>query len=73
MSKSPRFEIDYETSDRITLLNLKDTMNYLMKENKQLEAKEAKAEMKSHEKEDYAYNIVMIAALKTVIKHYEGV
>lgn len=70
MSKSPRFEIDYETSDRITLLNLKDTMNYLMKENKQLEAK---TEMKSHEKEDYAYNIVMIAALKTVIKHYEGV
>ena len=67
MSKSPRFEIDYETSDRITVLNLKDTMNYLVKENKEYEGK---VDLLPHQKEDYAYNLVTIAALRTVLKHY---
>lgn len=67
MSKSPRFEIDYETSDRITVLNLKDTMNYLIKENKQYENK---PDLLPHQKEDYAYNLVTISALKAVLRHY---
>ena len=67
MSKSPRFEIDYETSDKITILNLKDTMNYLLQENKKLLAK---GEMKDNEKSDYEYNARVCAHIQEVLKHY---
>jgi hypothetical protein len=67
MSKSPRFEIDYETSDRITVLNLKDTMNYMLQENKKLMTK---GELHDHEKSDYEYNARMAAHIQEVLKHY---
>ena len=69
MSKSPRFEIDYETSDRITVLNLKDTMNYMLQENKKLITKRL-SELQDHEKSDYEYNTKMAAHIQEVLKHY---
>jgi hypothetical protein len=69
MSKSPRFEIDYETSDRITVLNLKDTMNYMLQENKKLITKRL-SELQDHEKSDYEYNTKMAAHIREVLKHY---
>jgi hypothetical protein len=62
-----KFEIDYDTADRITLLSLKDNISFLKKE------------MKAHKKgaymhpEDVVYNIQVIEALKILVKHYGGV
>jgi hypothetical protein len=67
MSKSPRFEIDYETSDKITVLNLQDTMNYMIQENKKLVAKGLTEE---HHKSDYEYNVRMIEHIREILKHY---
>lgn len=67
MSKSPKFEIDYETSDKITVLNLKDTMNYMEVENKKMMKKEI---MEDHIKADFEYNARMIAHIREVLKHY---
>lgn len=63
---TPKFEIDIETVDRITLLALKDQKEYLKKE------------LKRHRKgewmhpEDVVYNTQLLEALKIVIDYYGG-
>jgi len=61
-----KFEIDYETAERICLLSLKDNRDYLKKE------------LKDHKKgawmhpEDVVYNTQLIEALDVVIHYYGG-
>lgn len=61
-----KFEIDYETAERITLLSLKDHKQYLKKE------------LKDHKKgaymhpEDVVHNTQLIEALEVIIKYYGG-
>jgi tRNA G37 N-methylase Trm5 len=63
---SQKFEIDYETADRITLLALKYNKKYL------------KSELKEHKKgawmhtEDVVYNTQLLEALDIIIDYYGG-
>ena len=59
-------EIDYDTADRITLLVLKDQLNYLRKELEDFK------EGKWLHPEDVANNIKIIAALELLIPYYGG-
>jgi len=64
MSKG--LEIDYETADRITLLNLQDQLKYLRKE------LEDYKEGKWLHPEDVVNNAKIIAALELLIPYYGG-
>ena len=59
-------EIDYDTADRITLLVMKDQLNYLRKELEDFK------EGKWLHPEDVANNIKIIAALELLIPYYGG-
>lgn len=56
--------LDYETADKITILNLIDARSCLQKE---LDDYEDGAWLHP---EDVAYNLKMVKALSAVIKHY---
>jgi len=58
--------IDYDTADRITLLNLQDQLKYLRKE------LEDYKEGKWLHPEDVTNNIKIIAALELLIPYYGG-
>lgn len=60
-------ELDYDTADKITVLNLKDARENLIKENKMLEALER---MQDHHLIDYGYNHTAIKAITTVLHYY---
>jgi len=64
MSKG--LEIDYDTADRITLLNLQDQLKYLRKELEDFK------EGKWLHPEDVANNFKIIAALELLIPYYGG-
>ena len=59
-------EIDYDTADRITLLVLKDQLNYLRKELEDFK------EGKWLHPEDVVNNSKIIAALELLIPYYGG-
>ncbi|NBP03628.1 MAG: hypothetical protein EBU90_26745 [Proteobacteria bacterium] len=56
--------IDYETADRITMLNLKDTRDYIQSE------LDGYAEGKYLHAEDVVYNQKLIEAIAVVLKYY---
>ena len=58
--------IDFDTADRITLLDLKDQLNYLRKELEDFK------EGKWLHPEDVTNNIKIIAALELLIPYYGG-
>jgi hypothetical protein len=58
--------IDYDTADRITLLNLQDQLKYLRKE------LEDYKEGKWLHPEDVVNNVKIIAALELLIPYYGG-
>lgn len=60
-------EIDFETADRITVLNLKEHLNYLQDE---LSAHEAGAWM--HPEDVLSSKQDLIPALKLLIAHWGG-
>ena len=64
MSKG--LEIDYETADRITLLNLQDQLKYLRKELEDFK------EGKWLHPEDVVNNAKLIKALELLISYYGG-
>ena len=59
-----KIELDGETADRITLLNLKECRSYLKKELKQFKKGDYL------HPEDVAGNIKMIEALTLIIKYF---
>lgn len=59
-------EIDYDTADRITLLVMKEQLNYLRKELDDFK------EGEWLHPEDVANNIKIIAALELLIPYYGG-
>jgi hypothetical protein len=63
---STGLEIDYETADRITLLDLKSQLKYLRKELEDFE------DGKWLHPEDVTNNIKLIAALELLIPYYGG-
>lgn len=60
-------ELDYDTADKITVLNLKDARENLIEENKRLEALD---HMQDHHSIDYGYNHNLIKAISTVLNYY---
>lgn len=60
-------ELDYDTADKITILNLKDARENLIKENKFLESLD---KMEDYQLADYGYNINLIKAIGTVLNYY---
>lgn len=72
---SKKLEIDGDTADRITVLNLKDYRTYLKKELAQWK-KNPKTDSNPDgywlHPEDVAGNIRTIDALNLIIKHYGG-
>jgi len=61
-----KFELDYDIVDRITILNLKESLKFLKKELKQYEKGEY-----LHE-DDVANNMKLIVALELLIHYYGG-
>lgn len=62
-----KFEIDQETADRITVLNLKDWRKYLIKENRE---NKKRFPMPDHIAQDIANNTRYIQALDVIIEGY---
>ena len=60
-------QIDYETADRITLLCLKEQLDYLREELRQHQY-----ENQYMHPEDVANTVKMMPALELIIKHYGG-
>lgn len=60
-------ELDYDTADKITVLNLKDAREYLIKENKMLTTLER---IPDYQLADYGYNTNLIKAISTVLHYY---
>lgn len=60
-------ELDYDTADKITVLNLKDARENLIKENKRLTSLDR---IPDYQLSDYGYNCNMIQALNTVLHYY---
>jgi len=63
---SARLSIDFDTADRITMLNLQDQLKYLRKELEDFK------EGKWLHPEDVANNIKLISALELLIPYYGG-
>ena len=63
-----KLQLDWETADKITLLNLQDLLKYLKEENR-LHTEEGQY----LHPEDYHINMVkLIPALETLIAYYGG-
>lgn len=60
-------ELDYEVADRITVLNLKDARENLIKENDLFTSLER---MQDYQLADYGYNHNLIKAITTVLHYY---
>lgn len=60
-------ELDYDTADKITVLNLKDARETLYKENAALKRLD---KMEDYQISDYGYNHNLIKAISTVLNYY---
>lgn len=69
MSKG--LKIDMETADRITVLCLKDSFDYMQTEIAEVEKELAESfNVADHKMEDYIYNKRMCEAIRVVLHHY---
>ena len=64
-----KVEIDSETADRIVVCSLKDSIEYLKKDIKELRSKKS---LKDHEKEQLADNFIELDAMEKVFDYYGG-
>ena len=60
-------QIDFETADRITVLNLKDCYESLSKENLKINELDP---IREHNKEDLCYNTRMMQHIKEVLSYF---
>ena len=60
-------ELDYEVADKITVINLKDARETLIKENNLLESLER---MEDYQLADFGYNHNLINAIGTILNYY---
>lgn len=67
MYKDPIHSIDYEMADRITVSNLKDTMNFLVKRNSQISNS---SNITQEMSDTYVKNTKMIEHFKAVLEHF---
>lgn len=67
MHKDPIHSIDYEMADRITVSNLRDTMNFLIKRNTQISNS---SNITQEMSDAYVKNTRVIECFKVVLEHY---
>ena len=67
MIKNPIHSIDYEMADRITVSNLKDTVNFLIKRNAQISNS---SNITQEMSDNYIKNNKLIEAFKMILEHY---
>lgn len=67
MADNRKFFISWEAADLIVVENLKEQYEYLKKENAEIEALD---DIPDHKAADLGYNVKMLKALRTVLKHY---
>jgi hypothetical protein len=60
-------ELDYETADKITVLNLKEIYRCLNEDNKQLLSLDS---LKDYQLRDLDYNLKLIKNLKVVLEYF---
>jgi len=60
-------KLDYETADRITILNLKKSRKFIQKE---LAKKESLDKMPDYLLADYGYDQRLILAMTTILNYY---
>lgn len=60
-------ELDFETADKITVLNLKDAYNYLQTEIEEIRTLD---EIPDHKAADMCYNVRMVKHIKEVLSYY---
>jgi hypothetical protein len=70
MAKPIKMEIDYETADGITKLNLKDAYGYMKKEAKEIKKRIKEGTSYPAQAEDLAYNERMMIHIKEVLSYY---
>jgi hypothetical protein len=64
--------LDWETADRITLLNLQNSIDSLVEENNKILSGSAGQDMPAHRKEDFSHNSRLITFMKEIVKYYGG-
>jgi hypothetical protein len=63
--------IDVETADRITVLCLKDSFDYMQTEIAEIDKRLAElVDVPKYQMEDYVYNKRMCEAIRVVLHHY---
>lgn len=59
--------IDFETADKITVLNLKDAYTYLQKEIEEIRTLD---EIPDHKAADMCYNVRMVKHIREVLSYF---
>ena len=67
MDYERKFYISWDTADTITVENLKDTYEFIKKENEKISALD---DIPEHVAADLVYNLKMIKALQAVLAHF---
>lgn len=62
--------IDWETADRITVLNLKDYVKMLTENVENLESLMEQGDLADYQKQDYMDNISTLKAIKKVLEYF---
>ena len=67
MADNRKFYIPWDAADLIVIENLREQYEFLVKENEEIEALD---DIPDYKAEDLGYNIKVLKALRTVLKHY---
>jgi hypothetical protein len=63
--------IDYETADKITIVNLKDAYESMRKDNAVIQQKLTETgQIEEYKKQDMVYNITMMTHISEVLKYF---
>lgn len=64
-------QLDFDTADRITILNLRDSYKYLKKESSEIQEEFDKtAEIPEHKNADLMYNLKMMKHIQAVLEYF---
>lgn len=62
--------IDWETADRITILNLKDCVKMITENVEKLESLMDEGDLAEYQQQDYMYNVGVLTAMKKVLTYF---
>ena len=68
--KKQKLEIDYETGDRITVLVLKEQLEYFKEDIKKITKEAKKGELPNYRAEELGKNIQLVENFKQVLNYF---